>query len=148
MKYYQGRYTPIHPEKYQGEIGNICYRSSWEKRVMLWLDQHPSVLWWGSESFPIPYMSPVDKRPHRYFPDFVVHMRKKDTSEQTFIWEIKPHRETMLRPAPQRSSRRFLQEAATYSINRAKWDACDAFCLAKGWTFMVITEKNIPGLKT
>lgn len=100
MKYYQGLYVPIHPNKYRGDVGNICYRSSWEKIVMAWLDKHPSVLWWGSESFPIPYISPVDKRPHRYFPDMVVHMRKKDLSEQTYIFEIKPARETILRPPP------------------------------------------------
>ena len=149
MKYYQGRYTPLHPEKYRGNLQDICFRSSWEKIVMLWLDKHPAVLWWGSESFPIPYVSPVDNRPHRYYPDFVVHMKKRDGQEQTFIWEIKPHKETMLRPPPpSRSSKRFLQEAATYSINTAKWDACTRWCEQHGWKFIVITEKNIPGLKT
>jgi hypothetical protein len=75
-------------------------------------------------------------------------MRKRDLSEQTFIFEVKPFSQTMLRPPPpSRSSKRFIQEAATYSINTAKWDACHAFCVAQGWKFVVLTEKNIPGLK-
>lgn len=115
---------------------------------MHWLDHQPSVLWWGSESFPIPYRSPVDGKLHRYFPDMVVHIKNKSGKEQTYIFEIKPHQQTMLRPPPpQRSSKRFLQEAATYSINTAKWEACTAWCQEHGWKFMVLTEKNIPGLK-
>ena len=146
MKFYTGRYRPLHPEKYRGDTGAIIYRSSWERVVMKWLDTHPSVLWWGSESFPIPYMSPVDGKIHKYFPDMIVRFRRKDQTEKTYILEIKPSKETTLRPAPQRSSRAFLREALTYSINTAKWEAAQKLCLRHGWQFVIITEQQLPGL--
>ena len=146
MKYLQGRFHPHHPGKYRGDLEAIIFRSSWERTIMLWLDGNPSVLWWGSEPFAITYLNPVDQKVHRYFPDFTAHIRQKTQREQTFLIEVKPQKETVLRPAPGRPSKVFLREAMTYSINRAKWDAAEIFCAAHAWKFLIITEEHLPGM--
>ena len=93
---YKGWFRPKNPSKYKGNATNIIYRSNWELRVMKWLDGNPAVIWWASEELPIPYVSPVDNKVHRYFPDFIVRTKRKDGSEQTSILEVKPHKQTMM----------------------------------------------------
>ena len=65
--YQQGFYRPRNPQKYRGDPTQIFMRSSWERRFSTWADMNPSVVEWGSETVIIPYISPVDGRPHRYF---------------------------------------------------------------------------------
>ena len=65
------KFIPKNKEKYKGNIDTIIVRSSWEKEVMIWLDTHSKVKSWVSEELVIPYISPVDNRRHRYFPDFL-----------------------------------------------------------------------------
>lgn len=138
----KGKFTPKNPKKYKGDSSNIIYRSSWEVRVMKYLDEHPNVIWWGSEELPIPYLSPMDKRVHRYFPDFIVKMRKSDDSVMTYIIEVKPEKQT-LPPKQKRKTRTYLQEAITYEINLAKWEAAREFCKDHGWKFQILTEKEL-----
>jgi hypothetical protein len=139
---YKGRFTPKNPQKYKGDPSNVVYRSSWELRMMKYLDDHPSVIWWASEELPIPYYSPVDKRVHRYFPDFIVKMKSRDGKERTVIIEVKPEKQTKP-PTQKRKTKRFLEEAVTYAINEAKWKAADLFCKEHGWQFKIITEKEL-----
>ena len=139
---YKGWFRPKNPIKYKGDAKNIIYRSNWELRVMKHLDEHPSVVWWASEELPIPYVSPVDNRVHRYFPDFIVRTKRKDGSEQTSILEVKPHKQTMM-PTQKRKTQRYLAEVASYAVNQAKWKAADLFCKEHGWQFKLITEKDL-----
>ena len=76
-KYHQGHFHPRNPEKYIGDCGNIVYRSSWELKFMQWCDRNENIMEYGSEEFWIPYVSPVDNRVHRYFPDFIAKMKQK-----------------------------------------------------------------------
>lgn len=141
---YKGRFKPKYPEKYKGDAENIIYRSLWEKNVMAYFDLHPNVIWWGSEELHIPYFSPVDKKYHRYFPDFIVKMRKKNGLVMTYIIEVKPYKET--RPPKNRqgkSTQTLIREAATYAVNQAKWKAADIFCQEHGWQFKILTEKEL-----
>ena len=69
---YQGKYRASFPRKYKGDPNNVIYRSSWEYKFMKWCDATPTVQEWGSEEIIIPYISPVDGKRHRYFPDFYV----------------------------------------------------------------------------
>ncbi len=87
---YKGWFTPKNPNKYKGNADRIVYRSSWELRVMKNFDENPSVIWWASEEMFVKYVSPIDKRVHRYFPDFVVRVKKKDGKEATMMLEVKP----------------------------------------------------------
>jgi len=141
-KTYKGLFTPKNPNKYGGDSTNIIYRSSWERRVMHWFDTNPNVLTWASEELVIPYISPVDNKKHRYFPDFVARMQQKDGSIKTFVIEVKPDSQTRM-PVQKRKTKRFIQEAATYAVNQEKWRAADFFCQKQGWIFKVITEKDI-----
>jgi len=139
---YKGRFIPNNPKKYNGDPNHIIYRSSWEVRVMKYLDENPSVIWWASEELPIPYRSPVDNRIHRYFPDFIVKVQRKDGLVMTYILEIKPESQTKM-PVQKRRTRKFIQEAATYAINQEKWRAADIFCKEHGWQFKILTENDL-----
>ena len=139
---YKGWFRPKNPQKYNGNANNIIYRSSWEVRVMKYLDENPNVIWWASEELHIPYVSPVDKKVHRYFPDFVVKAKQKNGSIKTLVLEVKPEKQTQM-PTQKRKTQRFLQEAITYAVNQEKWRAADLFCKEHGWQFKIITEKDL-----
>lgn len=138
----KGKFRPKNPQKYKGDANNIIYRSTWEIKVMNYLDDNPNVIWWGSEELPIPYLNPVDKKKHRYFPDFIAKMRKSDGTVMTYVIEVKPERQTQP-PKQKRKTKTFLQEAITYEINKAKWYAAEEFCKDHGWQFQILTEKHL-----
>lgn len=141
-KTYKGWFKPKNPKKYNGDASNIVHRSTWELRVMKWLDEHPSVIWWASEELPIPYKSPIDNKMHRYFPDFIAKIKQKNGTVMTYIIEVKPLEQTKM-PIQKKKTKRYLQEAATYVINQEKWKAADIFCQEHGWKFMLMTEKDL-----
>ena len=138
----KGIFNPKNPKKYNGNADNIVYRSSWEFRVMKWLDDNPKVIWWASEEIAIPYKSPIDQKVHRYFPDFIVRIKRKDGQETTMVLEVKPESQTK-QPVRRRKTARFIQESATYAVNQEKWRAADLFCKEHGWQFKVLTEKDL-----
>lgn len=142
---YKGRFYPKNPKKYAGDANNIIWRSTWEQRVMTWLDLNDNVIHWSSEELVIKYFSPVDNRIHRYFPDFIVKVKKKDGLVATYVLEVKPEHQTKA-PTQKKKTKKFLEESITYAINQAKWKAADEFCKDRGWEFKVITEKDL-GIK-
>ncbi len=140
---YSGLFKPKHPEKYVGDPTNIVYRSSWEVKVMSWLDNNDSIITWASEELFIPYISPVDNRWHRYFPDFLVKYRTKDNKLSTMMLEVKPKKQTA-QPDPQkRKTKQFINEVKTWGVNQAKWKAANEYCLDRGWEFKLITEDHL-----
>ena len=139
---YKGWFKPRNPQKYKGDPNGIVYRSSWELRVMKYLDDHPAVVWWASEELPIRYISPIDNKVHRYFPDFIVRTKRKDGQETTMVLEVKPYRQTQM-PVQKRRTQKFINEMATYAVNQEKWKAADLFCKEHGWQFKLITEKEL-----
>lgn len=148
---YKGKFKPINPEKYKGDPTNIIYRSLWEAKFFRYVDKHPHVIWWASEELSIPYRSPEDNKIHRYFPDVIVNIINQKTNKpETIMIEIKPKKQT-LPPDPSkknstksgRISRRYLNEAKTYAINCAKWEAAEEYCKEKGWKFVKYTEKEL-----
>ena len=136
--YKQGKYFPRLPSKYKGNPRNIIYRSSWERKFMLWCDQTPSVQEWGSEEIAIPYISPADGKRHRYYPDFYVKVNGKK-----YMVEVKPARQTKEPKTQRRHTKRYISEVVTWSVNKAKWKAATEFCKDYGWEFMLITEKEL-----
>lgn len=138
---YQGLFTPKHPQKYVGNASNIVYRSSWERRFFIYCDDTPGILRWASEEFHIPYLSPVDQRVHRYFPDVWMEVQTPN-GIKTYLIEIKPKAQTEFRVV-KRKTRKFLREAAVVAVNHAKWDAAKEFCQSRGWTFQVLTEDHL-----
>lgn len=147
---YKGRFKPNNPSKYRGDPTKIIYRSSWELKVFRVCDMNPDVIWWQSEEVVIRYVSPIDNKVHRYFPDIVMCKKVPTGEQQVLMIEIKPHKQT-LPPDPAnrnktktgRVSRRYLNEVKTYGVNEAKWAAAREYCKQKGWHFITMTEKDI-----
>jgi len=140
---YSGRFTPSNPQKYIGDHNNIVYRSSWEAKVMNWLDKNPEIISWASEELIIPYKSPVDGQWHRYFPDFLVKMRTRDGKLKTMILEVKPKKQSVPPEPRKRVTKQYIQEVATWGINQSKWKAATEFALDRGWEFKVLTEEHL-----
>ena len=139
---YKGRFLPQNPQKYAGDANNIIWRSTWEKRVMEWLDRSENVIYWASEELVIKYYSPIDNKIHRYFPDFTVKIKKKDGTVMTHVLEVKPEYQTK-QPVMKRKTKRFLEEQVTYIVNQSKWKAATEFCKDRGWVFQILTEKDL-----
>lgn len=142
----KGFFKPKNPQKYKGNPTQIIYRSSWECRVMSFLDNNPSVVQWSSEEIVIPYLSPIDRKVHRYFPDFYIKVKDKNNAIKEMIWEIKPKKQSSQPKKQSRITQRYINEVVTWGINEAKWKAAEEYCLDRGWQFKVLTEEDI-GIK-
>jgi hypothetical protein len=139
---YQGRFTPLNPQKYKGDVKNIIYRSSWEKKFMGYCDRNKDVLEWGSEEIAIYYRS-IDNRPHRYFPDFYMKVRQSNGTFKKFIVEIKPKAQTRKPKKPLRESRTYKNALLTYERNRRKWSTAYAWCHKRNMKFIILTEDHL-----
>ena len=116
-------------------------------------DEHPDIIEWQSEEIAIPYMNPVKGKTSRYFPDFVIKKRIGEDKYQVIMIEVKPKKQTAApdlsnkyKTPTGRVSRRFLNEAATYAINEAKWKAAQRYCNERGMIFTIMTEDHIKPL--
>lgn len=141
--YKQGKFTPKFPKKYIGDPTNIVFRSGWEKRVMQSLDENTLIVRWASEEVVIPYISPIDNRPHRYFVDFYVEAKQPDGSIRKILIEVKPAAQTKPPKTPKRKTKRYITEVMTWGVNEAKWKAAQEYCLDRGWEFQIITEADL-----
>jgi len=133
-------YFPLNEcKKYQGK-GPIIYRSSWERKFCLYCERNPEIEYWSSESFSIKYFSPLDKKYHNYFPDYVVRLR----SGKTFIVEVKPKAQLVKPEPPKRKTPKSLQSFKwlyeTWVINMCKKSAAEEFAKTKGWSYLLVTE--------
>jgi hypothetical protein len=126
-----------------GDPSNIVFRSSWERKAFLFLDSHPDVIAWGSEEIFVPYISPIDKKVHRYFPDLIVKYRDRNGNVKKAMWEIKPAKQTKPPVEPKRKSKRFLEECKTYAVNCEKWKEATRWCAMNGFDFHIVTEKEL-----
>jgi hypothetical protein len=139
----KSKYKPEYPKKYKGDANNIICRSSWERRFCRWCDLNENIISWGSEEFWIPYISPVDNRVHRYFPDFIIKVKEQTGEIKTYVIEVKPKKQTVPPKQKSRVTKSFLYEAKTYAVNQAKWKAADEFCKDRMIEFKVITEDEL-----
>jgi hypothetical protein len=73
---YKGIYRPSNPSKYAGNPNRIVYRSNWERKFMVYCDRTDDIIYWASEELSIPYVNPIDRKVHRYFPDFIIKTKK------------------------------------------------------------------------
>ena len=140
--YKQGIYKPVHPEKYKGK-NNPEYRSSWELKFFQWCDKNSNVLRWGSESVIVPYISPIDRKMHRYFVDNIVTI-KEGNNTKTYLVEIKPSKQTKPPVSSKRKKKStIIYENYTYAVNCAKWDAARKFAKSKNIEFIILTENEL-----
>lgn len=111
---------------------------------MKYCDDTPGILRWASEELAIPYISPVDGKPHRYFPDFIIEV-DSTSGRKFFMIEVKPKVQVAPPKPRSRKTRRYLSEAATFAVNQAKWQAAENYCRERGWKFLVLTEEHLFG---
>lgn len=143
MPSYKGKYSPKFPDKYNGNPVNIIYRSLWERKFMSYCDLNENVLEWESEEKFIPYRSPIDNRIHRYYPDFLIKVKTNEGVIKKYMIEIKPKKQTVPPPKPQRQTKRYISEVYEYAKNQSKWEAAKEWCADRGYEFKVLTEDNL-----
>ena len=144
-KYHQGKYQLKYPSKYRGKRSNIYYRSSWELKMMNYLDNTSAVIEWSSEEIVIPYLSPIDNKFHRYFTDFYAKIKDSNGDVIKYVIEVKPRKE---RKPPRKSKNkiRYIKEVKTYVVNQAKWEAAEMWCNKYGYKFKILDEIDL-GIK-
>ena len=140
---YKGKYNPRNPQKYKGNPHNVIYRSLWERKFMVYCDNNTSVLEWGSEEVIIPYVSPLDGRRHRYFPDFYIKVKQRDKTIKKMIIEVKPKIQCGPPKTPKRRTKRYINEVRTWGVNEAKWKAAIEWCVDRGMEFKILTEDHV-----
>lgn len=136
---YQGKFKLKNPNKYLGDIQNVCYRSSWELSLMMWCDNSPSVINWSSEEIIIPYLCPTDNARHRYYVDFTITFN----DGKTYWIELKPEKYTKVPKNNKKKNKTYIKEVFEYVKNQAKWKAALSYATAHGATFQVWTEKTL-----
>jgi len=134
---------PSNKKKYVGNLYNITYRSLWERKFMVYCDKNESILAWASEEIYIHYLSPIDNKIHRYFPDFFIKVRQKDKSIKNMLIEIKPKSQCLPPKIPKRKTKNYLHEMKTWSVNQAKWKAATEWCEDRKYEFKLITENEL-----
>lgn len=127
-RFKRGFYQPINESKYIQPLDRTMnsyefpeYRSSWEKAFMSYLDHSENIIRWGTEPFPIMYLSPKDNMMHRYYIDFVFTTKEN----KKYLIEIKP------------------KSQCNDPINLSKWEAARNYCAKIGATFLVVTEVEL-----
>lgn len=134
-RYEQGYVNPKTCKKvFESQIGlPIIFRSSLEKKFIVWCESNKDVKFWGSECIKVPYIDPRDGSQHTYNPDFFLEM----TDGRKIAIEIKPYNQTQPPTHP------VCDDYAwnTYIKNRLKWTAAIKFFNERKIKFLIITEK-------
>lgn len=160
-KYHQGNYVPINKDKVLklNSQGGVYYRSSWEKKIMIWLDKNEKINMWGAECMSIPYQmthyenGDIKVKSHTYYPDFYYEMRIKGVLKQVVV-EVKPHKEYEMvqklkkkeMKVPEKGLkklRNFEYDLKTAQRNSAKWETMIKWCNKKGYEFIILTEMHL-----
>lgn len=136
-RYKQGMVNPLSCKKLfpQLQHDKIIYRSSYEYKFIMWLENSNKVKYWGSECFSIPYFY-IDGTTHRYYPDYFIEMMNGDK----YVVEIKPKNQT------QQPINENCWAWKEYQKNLCKWRAAKEFCEKKGYIFKILTENTIKQL--
>lgn len=125
-----------------GNPTQIMYRSMWERKFMKYCDSSPNILRWASEEIVIPYISPVDRKRHRYYVDFLIEIKTPE-GIKTWLIEIKPKKQCAAPEKRSRVTRAYINEVKTWAVNTAKWEAAKQVSQSKGWEFKILTEDDL-----
>ena len=159
--YHQGNFIPKDKEKVLklNSQGGIYYRSSWELKIMTWLDLSEKVVKWGAECITIPYqMTHFDNgdskvKEHCYYPDFYYEMRINGVLKQVVV-EVKPMKEYKMvqdlnegrlnvPESGMKKLKNFEYDLKMAYKNKTKWETMIAWCNKKGYEFIIITEDHL-----
>ncbi len=159
--YHQGNFVPTNKDKVMklNSLGGIYFRSSLEKKFMIYLDMNEKIIKWSSEMFVIPYTSKeviegeVVYKNRRYYPDFYYEIVSNNGDIKKVIAEVKPKSEyndvLLFREGkfniPQNASMKKMQ-SLEYKFkmsqkNSSKWETMIEFCQKKGYEFIIITDE-------
>jgi hypothetical protein len=162
--YHQGNYIPKYRDKVikLNNEGGVYYRSSWEKKVMVWLDNSEKVCKWGAECITIPYrLTHFDKgdisvKNHNYYPDFYYEIKIDEFTTKKVVAELKPMKEynmvislqekdmkVPISSSTLKSLKSFEYDLKMAQKNTEKWRKMIDFCDKKGWSFIIITEEHL-----
>lgn len=166
-KYNQGNYIPKNKDKVikLNEQGGVYFRSSWERKIMIWLDNSEHIVMWGAECIAIPYQMKHFKngvpyiKEHVYYPDFF-YKAKVEGSEmlKQVVVEVKPKAEyndvmlleqkkfTVNENLSLKKIRNLEYRIKMAQKNRDKWKMTIEWCNKKGYEFKIITEDNLKGM--
>lgn len=144
----QGYYTPKNFSKYEGPMP-IIYRSSWERKFCHWCDHNKEVIAWVSEPFSIKYFNILDKKFHKYYPDFFVKIRKKIGEKmvtESYVVEIKPKAQLKKPVPPRRKTNKSLKSYKwayeAFVRNLCKTDALQKIADSRKFKVMLLTEDS------
>jgi hypothetical protein len=140
---YKGIYKPSFPQKYIGDYRNIVYRSLWERKFMVYCDTNENILKWSSEEIWVPYISPLDNRCHKYFPDFYIKYKDSKQNIKESLIEVKPKRQVEGPNPKKKVTQKQMYEIKEFAKNQAKWKAAKEFCEDRRWSFQILTEDNL-----
>ena len=110
---------------------------------MIYCDKNPAILEWGSEEIFIPYISPLDGKRHKYYPDFYIKVRDKTGKVKKYLVEVKPAYQVKGPQVQKRKTKKYITEVTTYAVNQAKWTAAKEFCADHMWEFIILTEHEL-----
>lgn len=130
-----GLFKPIHPEKYNGNLSELIFKSGLEQKMMRYLDRSPNILRWSYERLTVKYMDMTSDPPRvrNYYIDFVAH-----TKNGKQIWiEVKSSDEVK---EPKKEKR---IEYKTWVKNQCKWKSARLLAESKGCQFKIITEQEL-----
>ncbi len=141
---YKGKFKPKHIKKYKGDPTQIIYRSLWEKKFMEYCDLTENISQWQSEEFFIPYKNPLDRKVHRYFPDFFIKYQDANGKKRSVVIEVKPKKQCKAPPKnPKRRTKAWAHDVQTWIINQAKWEAAEQYCADRKYEFKIMTEDDL-----
>ena len=89
---------------------------------MVYCDRNEDIIYWASEELGIPYVNPIDRKRHTYYPDFII----KTSKGKRYMIEINHHtnKKTKVRS---KKSKGFMRESLEYIKNVSKWQK--SWCL-------------------
>jgi len=109
---------------------------------MVFCDNNPSILQWGSEEVIIPYRAP-DGKVRRYYPDFYIKVREKTGGVAKYIIEVKPKKQTQPPNAKNNRTASYRNAVLTYAKNQTKWSAAREYCEDRQMSFLILTEDHL-----
>jgi hypothetical protein len=140
----QSYFQPTNIQKYVGEFPIIC-RSSWEKKFAIFCDTNPAIIKWSSEPIEVKYYNILDKKMHKYYPDYFIIVKRGDIEEKCLV-EIKPSSQLKKPEVPKKLTEKavtnFKHAYNTYVKNLCKIEALEKFAIDRAMKVLIITENS------
>lgn len=132
--YKQGVLDPKRFKKYVNECIDdpIIYRSGLELQFINYCENNANITKWASEPVVISYVNPIDKKEHKYYPDFLIENKQGVRC----LVEVKPYGQTV---KPKITDSVWLKEQ--WIKNVSKWTYAKEYSKKHNFKFIIVTEK-------